>query len=988
MGGKNNSAKRKGKKSGKPQQRQARAREAAENDFRGADFAHSQVLGYGTMTANTYVQQYAPVPTALDALPPPPVGFTGREDDLAYILGVLDPDRSDEGPAVAVLSGWGGVGKTTLAYAAGHAAQKRDWFTGVLLVDLRGYDTRPAQAEEALEALLRSLGVPHEHLPPPGAGREALYRSQLNARQEEGERLLVVADNASAIAQVQPLVPPGHHGMLVTSRLRLTGLGRMRTVNRLQPEDAVALLEAALKNNDPDDPRVGQDPAAAERLASACGYLPLALQITAALLAQDPGQPLSERADALGGTDGILDGLDDGERSLRTMFDQSLERLTPQEQDLFRLLALNPGPNISTPAAAVLADQPQPATERLLARLAASHLIERTPAVRGRWQMHDLLLAYAHEQATAAMDRGRAPRRRYDQARDRLIHHYIQYAEAADTHLDPPGRPLSARFTDREQALEWFDAERENLMATAHTTPQAGLDLSSALGSYLKWRRHLQDHVVVNALALDACTKLNDTRRKAAVWNNLGGALLGLRRFEDALHALETARDLYQQTGDTNGEATAWNNLGSALLGLRRFDDALHALDTARDLYQQTGNTNGEATAWNNLGTTLQDLRRFDDALHALETARDLCQQTGDTHGEATAWNNLGNALKRLRRFEDALHAHQTARDLYQQTGDTHGEAAAWNDLGNALAGLCRFDDALHAHQTARDLHQQTGDTNGEAAAWNNLGNALQDLRRFDDALHAHQTARDLHQQTGNTNGEAGVWNDLGNALRELRRFDDALHAHQTARHLHQQTGNTNGEAAAWNNLGNALQDLRRFDDALHAHQTARHLHQQTGNTNDEATAWNNLGNACQGLRRFEDALHAHQTARDLHQQAGDTNGEAIAWNNLGTAYRGLGRVDEAVVAGKQAAAMLAAERDWFRTGEAWGELAITLTAAGADTAQVREAWEQSAQAYTQAGADEEAAASREHANSTETVEAQVPAVADLPARDVASESG
>ncbi|MFE8978987.1 regulator, partial [Streptomyces cyaneofuscatus] len=395
--------------------------------------------------------------------------------------------------------------------------------------------------------------MPHEHLPPPGAGRDALYRSQLNARQEKGQRLLVVADNASAIAQVQPLLPPGHHGMLVTSRHRLTGLGRTRTVNRLQPEDAVALLEAALKNNDPDDPRVGQDPEAAERLASACGYLPLALQITAALLAQDPGQPLSERADALGGTESVLDGLDDGERSLRTMFDQSLERLTPQEQDLFRLLALNPGPDISTPAAAVLADQPQPATERLLGRLAASHLIERTPTARGRWQMHDLLRAYAHEQATAAMDRGRAPRRRYDQARDRLIHHYIQHAQAASTHLDPPGGPVPARFTDRDQALEWFDAERENLMATAHTTPQAGLDLSFALGAYLRWRRHLQDNVVVNALALDACTKLNDTRNKATVWNNLGGALRELRRFDDALHALETGRDLHQQTGYTHG---------------------------------------------------------------------------------------------------------------------------------------------------------------------------------------------------------------------------------------------------------------------------------------------------------------------------------------------------------------------------------------------------------------------------------------------------
>ncbi|MFB6922841.1 ATP-binding protein, partial [Streptomyces microflavus] len=702
MGGKNNSAKRKGKKSGKPQRDQAGAGSSAGNDFRRADFTGSQVLGHGTM--NTYLQQYAPVPTALDALPPPPVGFTGREDDLAYILGVLDPDRTGEGPAVAVLSGWGGVGKTTLAYAAGHAAQKHGWFTGVLLVDLHGYDPQPAQAEEALEALLRSLGVPHEHLPPPGAGREALYRSQLNARQEKGQRLLVVADNASAIAQVQPLVPPGHHGMLVTSRHRLTGLGRMRTVNRLQPEDAIALLDAALKNNDPDDPRVGEDPAAAERLASACGYLPLALQITAALLAQDPGQPLSERADALGGTDGILDGLDDGERSLRTMFDQSLERLTPQEQDLFRLLALNPGPDISTPAAAVLVEQPQPATERLLARLAASHLIERTPAVRGRWQMHDLLRAYAHEQAAATMDRGRAPRRRYDQARDRLIHYYIQHAQAADTHLDPPGSPVSARFTDREQALEWFDAERENLMATAHTTPQAGLDLSFALGSYLQWRRHLQDNVVVNALALDACTKLKDNLNRAGVWSNLGFALQELRRFDDALHALETSRDLYQQTGNTNGEATAWNNLGTTLKDLRRFDDALHALETARNLHQQSGNTHGEASAWNNLGTALQELRRFDDALHAHQTSRNLHQQTGDTHREASAWNNLGTALQELRRFDDALHAHQTSRNLHQQTGDTHREASAWNNLGTALQELRRFDDALHAHQTSRNL--------------------------------------------------------------------------------------------------------------------------------------------------------------------------------------------------------------------------------------------------------------------------------------------
>ncbi|WP_432106060.1 ATP-binding protein [Streptomyces sp. bgisy091] len=623
------------------------------------------------------------------------------------------------------MSGWGGVGKTTLAYVAGHASQKRGWFTGVLLVDLRGYDSHPAHAEDALEALLRSLGVRPEHLPPPGAGREALYRSQLNARQASGERLLIVADNASAVAQVQPLLPPGHHGMLVTSRHRLPGLGRMRTVNQLQPEDAVALLDAALKNNDPDDLRVEEDPGAAERVALACGCLPLALQITAGLLAQDPGQPLSERADALSQTEGVLDGLSDGHRSLRAMFDQSLDRLSPQEQDLFRLLSLNPGPDIATPAAAVLAGQSQPATERLLARLAASHLIERNPAARGRWQMHDLLRAYAHEQAEALKARGRDPRRRYNQAHTRLIDHYIEHAEAADTHFDLPGPSVSPRFTDREQALAWFDAERENLIATTHITPHAGLKLGFTLGRYLDWRRRLQDLIVVRSLALDACRARNDTHNEAGAWNNLGSALQALRRYDEALHAHQTARTLHQQTDDTHGEAGAWNNLGTALRGLRRYDEALHAHQTARTLHQQTDDTHGEASAWNNLGLALQELRRYDEALHAHQTARTLHQQTGDTHGEANAWNNLGNALQELRRYDEALHAHQTDLNHCQQTGDTHGQATAWNNLGTAYRGLSRFEEAVAAGQQAVEMLTSAEDWFRAGEGWSELATTL-----------------------------------------------------------------------------------------------------------------------------------------------------------------------------------------------------------------------------------------------------------------------
>jgi hypothetical protein len=91
-----------------------------------------------------------------------------------------------------------GVGKTTLAIQAGHAAAKQGWFGGgVLFLDLHGYDEAPVEPGQALDALLRALRVPADHIPPTAEERAGLYRSVLA---QIGEPVLVIADNASTEA--------------------------------------------------------------------------------------------------------------------------------------------------------------------------------------------------------------------------------------------------------------------------------------------------------------------------------------------------------------------------------------------------------------------------------------------------------------------------------------------------------------------------------------------------------------------------------------------------------------------------------------------------------------------------------------------------------------------------------------------------------------------------------------------------------------------
>jgi hypothetical protein len=168
--------------------------------------------------------QAAAAPVALAQLPPVTAGFTGRDDELAVLAGLLDPDGSAGPVVVSAVAGLAGVGKTTLAVQAGHAARQRRWFSGVLFIDLHGYDEAPVEPGQALDGLLRALGVPAEHIPPTVAERAGLYRSVLA---QIVDPVLVIADNASAEAQVRPLLPgAGPHKVVVTSRHTLAGAGR------------------------------------------------------------------------------------------------------------------------------------------------------------------------------------------------------------------------------------------------------------------------------------------------------------------------------------------------------------------------------------------------------------------------------------------------------------------------------------------------------------------------------------------------------------------------------------------------------------------------------------------------------------------------------------------------------------------------------------------------------------------------------------------
>jgi tetratricopeptide (TPR) repeat protein len=856
------------------------------NEIHGGVFFGAVVQG-----RHVTVQLPAQVTPALSGLPARAAGFTGRDEALASVLAGLDPavPASGFGAAVCSVAGLAGVGKTELAVQAAHAALGRGWFPGgVLFVDLHGYDeARRVEPAAALDGLLRALGMPAEHIPPESQDRARLYASILAEFAQQDRRVLVVVDNAFSAEQARPLLPTdGATGALVTSRHTLAGMdARLLDLGVLALDDAVDLLERVVRSGrDGQDPRFRVERAAAEQIAGWCGCLPLALRIVAALLAEDPNRPLAAVAADLAQERTRLDELRYEERAVRAAFELSYRQLDREQARIFRLLPVNPGPDLATEAATVLSDAEERDVRHALEALARAHLVERG-VVYGRWRMHDLVRVYAGELA-AAEDGGAR-----EAALDRLLEYYRATADAADSQVRglPPGERTAERFRDNADAFAWFDRERANLVAAGMLAaslgrgPTAILIASSATG-YLMLRRRFHDAVILGEAAVRAARQADGRRSEAAALDDLGSALVELRRFDEAIAAHRQAVAIHRETDDRHGEAAALDHLGSALAGLRRFDEAITAHRQALTIHQQSADPHGEALALNNVGLMLYEMRRFDEAITAYEQAVAIHQDLDNQHGMAGFLTNLGSALAGLQRFDEAITAHRQAVTIYEDLGDEQYEAGALCNLGATLAQAGRFEEAVTPIRQAAAVYQEIDAKHDEARALNNLGACLRGVDRYEEAMAPLRQAVAIYQQTGDRYLEAGSQNLLGANLRDLNRPDEAIAPLQQALEIYEQTGDQPGEAGALLNLGCALAESGRFEDADAPLRRAADVYQQIGEQRNEGTALNSLGLSLGKLRRFDEAAVAHKQAADIFSQLGDLDNQVDASVSLGAA--------------------------------------------------------------------------------------------------------
>ena len=643
--------------------------------------------------------------------------FVGRGAELKSLSGLLTQEAETGGAVViSAISGTAGIGKTALAVHWAH--QHSDRFPdGQLYVNLRGFDPAglPLPPAAVVRRFLTALGVPARRIPADPDEQAALYRSEL-----AGRRMLIVLDNARDAEQVRPLLP-GAPGclVLVTSRNQLVSLIALHgavplTLDLLTHDESRDLLVRRLGRE-----RVMAEEQAVDDLIRACIRLPLALNLAAASAALQPGGPLSGLVDRLRDARRLLDALAtrDDAADLRAVFSWSHHALSPEAARVFRLLGLHPGPDISLEATASLTALEPDHARRALDALTAAHLIsEHAP---GRYAFHDLLRAYAAEQAGA-----RHTDAEQRDARQRVCDHYLHTASAADRLLHPhrPLLPLDAPapgtrpqpLSDMATALAWFDTEHSNLLAAQRTAVvqawhPAVWQLAWTLSTFHIRRGHRHDELACWKHALEDATRHPDPATRSRVHRFLGRAYADLNCHEDAIghlyHALslaEVQRDLTEQAHTHRTLAWAWERGGDVR-------QELHHATRALDLYRAVNQATWEADALHMVGWCTARVGNYDTARAQCQTALAVHREHRHSVGEADTLNSLGYIEHHTGHHQQAIDHYQQALALRRTIGNTYQSADTLDHLGHPHAALGQHEQARTIWRQALDLYQQQG---------------------------------------------------------------------------------------------------------------------------------------------------------------------------------------------------------------------------------------------------------------------------------------
>jgi predicted ATPase/DNA-binding CsgD family transcriptional regulator len=616
--------------------------------------------------------------------------FIGRGEEIAEIVKLL----ADPTCRLLTLVGPGGIGKTRLALQLG--TMNSDAYTrGTFVVYLQPLRS----AEFFVPAVADALGFSLTGQEPPLV--------QLGQYLNDKEALIILdnfehlpdaADQLSTLLPSTPLIK-----YLITSREALglqeewlypvVGLTFPTELNDLSTEEnyaAVQLFNERAQRVYADFSPAGEEQAII-RVCRLVEGMPLALELAAAWRKTLNCQEIADEIEgSLEFLTTRLRNVSERHHSMQRVFDQTWQRLTEREQNIFKRLSVFRG-GFQRDAAANVTGASLPILSALLDK-SLLRLDENS-----RYQIHELLRQYAAEHLEKNVSD-------IQQTQADHANYYIQFLHQLSDDVSG-GRQREALLEIKEELdnirIAW-------LWAVDHVDADALRKGSQSLGLYYQYLGGYLEGLTLFSQATDVlrAQPQGESPDLASIYRRLNipplpGHLsdpnaplsfVALTRgdYATAAQYAEQVRQVAEAQQHPINRQFAYHLLSEVNLGMGEYETAQKFAQRAHAQALISGDRWFMAYILNNMGQIAVALGDNRMGKSHFQSSYEIRQAFDDPEGMALALINLGNLALKEGSFSEAEERYQRSQTIYQDINDKGGLAAANRGLGIVS---CEQDD-------------------------------------------------------------------------------------------------------------------------------------------------------------------------------------------------------------------------------------------------------------------------------------------------------
>jgi tetratricopeptide (TPR) repeat protein len=826
--------------------------------------------------------------------------FVGRQRELRALCTMLE-SVSRTGPTLALITGPGGVGKSTLV-ALAIARYGGHYKTTLILscINYQGIDLFLQRIGEFLKqhqlpSFLESI------LPDPKISMTTKIHEAIEELNSAGP-LLLVLDNLEGAQQndltltdsnlllfLQKLMISLHNGrLLMIGRYNVLGLFSKRqtkvlrlTLGDLNDYETLALLER--------HPTLAHlDSTVRNKLVHEFGGLPNVYD----LLANQVGSQMLETIshDVQGRA-----SLERGQEVVEiTALKATVTQLTGNARILLARLSI-----FRRPFPLEALEQALRATYAEGQSLIDRGLLYYDP-LNGGYRLHRLTARYAEELLDVS---------NRITTQIQIAEWYLQYADISRDiadYLEAYHLFKSAGEVQRANKLAnsigetlgqfgLYQIWRDLCMATVHDNQgslaaeaqrQLG-EIAQAQGDYLEARG-------LYSKALNNFERLGDQAGRGTVQQNLGNIAQAQGDYPEARRLYSEALSIFEQLGDQTGRATVQQNLGNIAQAQGDYPEARRLYSEVLSIFEQLGDQTGRATVQQNLGNIAQAQGDYPEARRLYSEALSIFEQLGDQTGRATVQQNLGNIAQAQGDYPEARRLYSEALSIFERLGDQTGRASTLHQLGNIAQAQGDYLEAQRLYGESLAIKERSGNQGGRASTLHQLGIIAQAQGDYPEARRLYSEALSIFERLGDQTGRASTLHQLGIIAQAQGDYPEARRLYSENLAMEERLGDQTGRASTLHQLGNIAQAQGDYPEARRLYSEALSIFERLGDQTGRATVQQNLGNIAQAQGDYPEARRLYSEALSIFERLGDQTGRASTLHQLGNIAQAQGNYLEA----------------------------------------------------------------------------------------------